>query len=100
VPDDATAYANRDAEWMLTVIAIWTDPTERSEPHVAWVRGLWEEMQPWAKGTYVNHLGDEGEQRVREAYGASYGRLAALKLTWDPGNVFRLNQNIAPPTRI
>ena len=47
-------------------------------------------------GTYVNHLGDEGEARVREAYGTSYDRLVALKQTWDPGNTFRPNQDSAP----
>ena len=72
VPADATAFANRDAEWMLTVAAIWVDPTEAPEPHLTWARALWAAMRPWATGTYVNHLGDEGEQRVREAYGAAY----------------------------
>jgi FAD binding domain/Berberine and berberine like len=100
VPADATAFVNRDAEWMMTVIAIWLDPDEQQEPHVAWARGLWEAMRPWATGTYVNHLGDEGEQRVREAYGSSYTRLVALKEAWDPQDVFRLNQHIAPRTRI
>ena len=57
---------------------------------------LWEAMRPWSAGTYVNHLGDEGDDRVREAYGASYERLVGLKTTWDTGNVFRLNQNITP----
>lgn len=95
-PQGGTAYPNRDAAWMLTVAAIWTDPAEPAEPHVAWARGLWQEMRPWATGTYVNHLGDEGAARVVEAYGASYQRLAALKQQWDPDNVFRLNQNIVP----
>jgi hypothetical protein len=57
-------------------------------------------MRPWATGTYVNHLGDEGDQRVREAYGASYQRLAELKEAWDPDDVFRLNQHIPPRTRL
>ncbi len=96
VPADATAFVNRDAEWMLTVAAIWVDPTESPEPHRAWARGLWSAMRPWATGTYVNHLGDEGEHRVREAYGAAYERLVALKSEWDPEDVFRLNQHITP----
>ena len=85
---------------MVTVIAIWLDPHENPEPHVTWARGLWQAMRPWATGTYVNHLGDEGEQRVKEAYGAAYPRLAALKEAWDPDDVFRLNQHIAPKTRL
>lgn len=100
VPADATAFPTRDAAWMLTVIAMWTDPDESPERHVAWARGAWQAMRPWAHGTYVNHLGDEGAERVREAYGASYDRLVALKETWDPDNVFRLNQNIVPPARL
>ena len=95
-PVGGTAFPNRDAEWMLTVIAMWTDPNEEAEPHVAWARSLWQAMRPWSAGTYVNHLGDEGAHRVREAYGASYARLVALKEQWDPDNVFRHNQNLAP----
>lgn len=95
-PRSGTAYPSRSAEWMLTVVAIWTDPAEPTGQHVAWTRALWQAMRPWSVGTYVNHLGDEGDDRVREAYGASYERLLALKTTWDPDNVFRLNQNITP----
>jgi FAD/FMN-containing dehydrogenase len=98
-PETGTAYPARHAEWMLTVIAMWTDPSAAPEPHVAWARATWEAMRRWSAGTYVNHLGDEGEGRVREAYGATYDRLVAVKQRWDPENVFRLNQNITPPAR-
>lgn len=100
VPAEATAFVNRGASWLLTVVASWEDPAEDPEPHVAWARGLWSAMRPWAQGTYVNHLGDEGEERVREAYGAAYGRLAELKEVWDPDDVFRMNQHVAPRTRV
>jgi FAD/FMN-containing dehydrogenase len=54
-------------------------------------------MKPFAmRGVYVNNLGDEGEDRIREAYGSSYDRLAALKRKYDPDNLFRRNQNIRP----
>ncbi len=96
VPVEATAFRNRDAEWMLTVVALWVDPDEDPAPHISWARGLWSAMQPWATGTYVNHLGDEGPERVEAAYGGAYDRLAGLKQRWDPHNVFRLNQNIPP----
>jgi FAD/FMN-containing dehydrogenase len=60
---------------------------------------LFEAMEPYfGEGVYVNNLGDEGEDRVREAYGANYERLLALKGKYDPTNLFRLNQNIKPPT--
>jgi FAD/FMN-containing dehydrogenase len=49
------------------------------------------------EGVYVNNLGDEGEDRVKAAYGENYGRLLALKGKYDPTNLFRLNQNIRPP---
>jgi hypothetical protein len=99
-PAEGTAFPNRDAAWMLTVAAIWTDPTEPAAPHIAWARSLWQEMRPWSTGTYVNHLGEEGAARVLEAYGASYPRLVALKQHWDPENVFRLNQNVVPPASV
>ncbi len=98
-PLSGTAFPARQAEWMFTVVAMWVDPTEAPEPHVAWARRVWEAMRPWSAGTYVNHLGDEGQARVREAYGASYDRLEGLKAEWDADNVFRLNQNIAAPAR-
>jgi hypothetical protein len=62
-----------------------------------WSRDYWQAMQPHAERfNYVNDLGDEEESRVREGYGANYDRLLALKNKFDPGNVFRLNQNVVP----
>jgi FAD/FMN-containing dehydrogenase len=62
-----------------------------------WARRCWQAMQPFAAGAaYVNDLGDEGEERVREAYGPSLQRLRVLKSRYDPTNFFHLNQNIAP----
>jgi FAD/FMN-containing dehydrogenase len=64
---------------------------------IAWSRACWEAMQPFVEpSNYVNDLGDEGEQRVRQAYGSSFERLVALKDIYDPTNFFRLNQNINP----
>jgi FAD/FMN-containing dehydrogenase len=94
-PSD-TAFGHRDAEYDFFPASIWSDPSE-SERHIAWARGLWEAMRPFSTGgVYVNDLGDEGEERVRAAYGANYARLVAIKNTYDPGNFFRLNQNIKP----
>jgi Berberine and berberine like len=45
---------------------------------------------------YVNNLGEEGSDRVQDAYGANYHRLAGIKAVYDPDNVSRLNQNIRP----
>jgi hypothetical protein len=64
-----------------------------------WARELWSAVRPYSTGgVYANNLGDEGEDRVRDAYGANYARLAALKTKYDPTNFFRLNQNIKPTT--
>jgi FAD/FMN-containing dehydrogenase len=98
VAPDATAFAYRDAPFVLNINARWPlgdDP----QPHIEWTRGLWEAMRPFsAGGGYVNFLGEEGATRVRDAYGErAYRRLVALKDAYDPDNTFRLNQNI-PPT--
>jgi FAD/FMN-containing dehydrogenase len=98
IPTDATAFRFRDAAAMLTCAALWPDPTEPGTLHRKWAHTAWKEMHPWsAGGGYVNHLGEEGPARVREAYGEStWDRLVALKRTYDPGNFFCLNQNITP----
>jgi FAD/FMN-containing dehydrogenase len=75
---------------------VWEDPAEDAE-HVTWARELFAAMAPYAHGVYVNNLGTEGAERVRAAYApATYERLVALKDAYDPGNVFHLNQNVAP----
>ncbi|WP_439393814.1 BBE domain-containing protein [Bradyrhizobium sp. PMVTL-01] len=62
-----------------------------------WARELWSAVRPYSTGgVYANNLGDEGEDRIRDAYGENYQRLAALKTKYDPTNFFRLNQNIKP----
>jgi FAD/FMN-containing dehydrogenase len=94
---DETAYDHRDADYNLAIIAVWTDPVD-ADANIAWARGLWDAMQPYARGAYVNYLGvGDDPERVRAAYGpAKYDRLAALKRDYDPDNVFRTNQNIVP----
>jgi FAD/FMN-containing dehydrogenase len=95
-PVEQSAYANRDAAVDAFPVSIWTDPAE-DEPNVAWASATYEAMRPFGtSGVYVNNLGDEGEDRVRAAYGANYQRLAALKRKFDPGNLFRANQNVRP----
>jgi hypothetical protein len=63
-----------------------------------WARGLWTALEPYHTGVYVNVLMDEGEDRVRQAYGAAkYDRLRALKRKYDPDNLFRLTRTSRPP---
>ena len=96
VPDDATAFGQRGAPYLLNIVARWTDPGT-DDAHIAWARDLYAAAEPFSTGgTYVNFL-SAGDDRVAAAYGQDkYERLARLKETWDPTNVFRLNQNIRP----
>ncbi|CAM5786478.1 FAD-binding oxidoreductase [Ottowia pentelensis] len=96
VPVQDSPYANRDAAFDCFPIAIWDDPAD-DEANRRWARQLWSAARPYSTGgVYANNLGDEGEDRVRDAYGQNYARLAALKKTYDPSNFFRLNQNVKP----
>ena len=96
VPDEATAFSGRGAGYALNINAVATDRDSYPE-QAAWARRMWEAMRPHGNGVYVNFLDREGNDRVRAAYGeAKYRRLAALKRAWDPDNLFRSNQNIAP----
>jgi hypothetical protein len=96
VGEDDAAFAGRDAGHVLNIIGI-TRTGEGFEPEREWARGLWSALQPHHQNVYVNFLMEEGEDRVREAYGATkYDRLKALKRKYDPDNLFRLNQNIPP----
>jgi FAD/FMN-containing dehydrogenase len=93
---DTAAFSHREAAFEFTILTVWEDPAEDAE-HVAWARELFAAMAPYAHGVYVNNLGTEGAERVRAAYApATYERLVALKDAYDPGNVFHLNQNVAP----
>jgi FAD/FMN-containing dehydrogenase len=97
VADEATAASHRDAPYMWHPIAAWSDPAD-SEREVAWVREASAAMEPFATGgVYLNFEQDEGEQHVRAGYTPEkYARLVALKDRYDPENLFRINQNIAP----
>ena len=92
----ATAFPHRDEHYDFMILSQWSDPAD-SESNIRWTREFFEMMQPYLeKGAYVNLMGEEGEQAVREAYGSNYERLAALKNKYDPTNFFSLNHNIKP----
>jgi FAD/FMN-containing dehydrogenase len=96
VPADATAFGDRSAPFLLNIIAS-TFTADGYDEAVAWAQDLHGAISPaLTGGTYVNFLSNEGDERVRAAYGEKYDRLVALKDAYDPTNVFRLNQNIAP----
>lgn len=96
-PNGHTAMGNRDAEFVLWITPVWTDPSE-FELHRSWTRGFWDAMKPFSTGhVYVNALESDARREVRAAFTAeTYARLAALKRKYDPTNFFRLNQNIDP----
>ncbi len=91
----ATAFALREQSYVISVLAAW-DGGE-AERHIAWTRACCEALSPFGSpGVYVNFLGNEGDERVRAAYGVNYERLVALKNRYDPTNFFSSNQNIRP----
>lgn len=96
VPAEDTPFAYRDAVWSQVIIGVDPDPT--SAPALRdWAIGYWEALHPYsAGGAYVNFMMDEGQARVKATYGDNYARLTRVKATYDPDNVFRVNQNIAP----
>ena len=97
VPADATAFAHRRSAIMINVAAIYDPSTSERSEHAAWVDELSAALDDGDPGAYAGLLADEGQERVRAAYpGATWERLAAIKATYDPDNLFRLNQNIAP----
>lgn len=96
VPDEATAFSQRDALFEFVAAARWTDPAE-DEARIQAARRYGAALEPFAAGAYVNAMSDEGAAGVARAYRpAKLARLTALKDAWDPGNVFHLNQNIRP----
>jgi hypothetical protein len=81
---------------MVVIITPFEDPTE-APIHAAWTQAFYEALRPGSVGVYANFLEAEGEPRIRDAYPEpTYRRLADVKRRYDPTNLFRLNQNIAP----
>jgi FAD binding domain/Berberine and berberine like len=98
VAPSATAFPHRAEQYDFLILSQWSDATE-SDRNVQWTQALFEAMRPHLEeSVYVNNLGDEGPGRVQAAYGENYPRLAAMKRTYDPDNLFRANQNIDPST--
>ena len=96
VPATETAFHHRQVQHDFMFLSVWSDLAD-SDTNIRWTRESYEAMQPFLERTvYVNNLGEEGEDRVRAAYGPNYDRLVALKNKYDPANFFRLNQNIRP----
>ena len=97
VPNDATAYSYRDANWNQVIVGVDPDPANRARI-TQWTRDYWEALHPYSLGgAYVNFLmDDEGPDRTRGAYRGNHERLVAVKRQYDPDNRFRINKNIDP----
>jgi hypothetical protein len=96
ITNDATPFSHRDALFAFSSDALWDKP-EETEAHVNWAQGYWQALRSYSpRGSYINFLTDEGQDRVRESYQGNYDRLVRIKRKYDPTNLFRLNQNIKP----
>jgi FAD/FMN-containing dehydrogenase len=98
VGDEDTAFHGRGAGHTFNITGTAETEADFAEER-AWVRDFWDALAPYHTSVYVNFLMDEGQERIRQAYGdAKYERLRRLKQRYDPDNLFRLNQNISPST--
>jgi hypothetical protein len=96
VAPEATAFAHRKSRILVNLAAIYQDIGETST-HEAWVDRFREALRQGDNGAYVNFVSDEGEAGLRSAYpDGTWERLRSIKRTYDPENLFRLNQNIPP----
>jgi FAD/FMN-containing dehydrogenase len=97
VGQDETAFANRDSRWAEVIVGVDPEPANAAAI-TDWTKRYWEALHPYsAGGAYVNFLmHDEGGDRVKATYGDNYDRLVEVKRRYDPDNLFRVNQNIAP----
>lgn len=96
VGSDETAFAYRDANFATVIAGMWPDP-EQNETNIAWVRDYYDATAPHSEeGGYVNFMAGDDQDRIRANYRGNYDRLASVKQAYDPGNLFHLNQNIAP----
>ena len=90
-----TAFAYRDVSFAAVIAGMWPDPAD-NEANTAWVRDYYAAIHPHSgtAGGYVNFMAGDDAERVRDNYRGNYDRLAEVKASWDPNNLFRLNQNI------
>jgi FAD binding domain/Berberine and berberine like len=96
VGKNETPWSYRGATWAEVIIGVDPDPANRDKI-TSWARNYWEALHPFsAGGAYINFMMDEGQDRIKATYGDHYDRLVQIKSKYDPGNLFRVNQNIKP----
>jgi FAD/FMN-containing dehydrogenase len=93
-----TAFAAREARFSVVAAACWPAESPDADSHIRWTRETWAAIRPFSSGlNYINlQTADEGDDRIRAAYGDNYSRLRAIKATYDSQNVFKMNRNIPP----
>ncbi len=93
---DAMAFSYRKSKWAEVIVGVDPDPAN-AQKITRWARDYWQAVHPFsAPGAYVNFMMEEGAARIEATYGPNYARLRKVKSKYDPGNLFRVNQNIAP----
>ncbi|UCH84909.1 MAG: FAD-binding oxidoreductase [Candidatus Latescibacterota bacterium] len=97
LPEEHSAVGNRETGMVFNVAGSWEKP-EDDKANIAWARNAWKDMREFSTGgTYINFLNaEEGDDRIRDAYGKNYDRLVEIKTKCDPQNIFRANKNIVP----
>jgi FAD/FMN-containing dehydrogenase len=98
--DEASmALGRRGVPWCYHALGMWMEPDEdTAAAHTAWAKELAADLEPHTvDGVYLNFTSDAGDERVRKTFGdEKYARLQALKDSYDPDNLFRMNGNIKP----
>jgi FAD/FMN-containing dehydrogenase len=94
---DETAFGHRDKNFAPVVVGIWDDPAD-NEANIQWVKDYYAAIHPYSgsEGGYVNFMSSDDDERAPANYGVNFERLAAVKASYDPDNLFHVNQNIAP----
>jgi FAD/FMN-containing dehydrogenase len=96
VASDATAFAYRDANFAPVIAGMWPDPSQ-NEANIRWVRDYYNATAPLSEeGGYINFMAGDDQDRIKANYRGNYDRLVQVKRTYDPDNLFHLNQNIRP----
>ncbi len=95
-----TAFGDRSSPFVINLLGSWSEVSEDA-CNVSWVRSLFQSLRPsMTPGVYINFMSGDEDDRVPEAYRERWARLVTVKSHYDPGNFFRLNQNIPPQKSI